>query len=169
VRTLGALVAVLSVLAAATNARVLPAWTAPATLPTGTSSGYWLTSPQGQITAFGVAGSFGSVSGPVNAPIVGMSSTVAGKGYWLAGTDVGVFSFGDASFAGSMGGTHLNAPVVGITPEAPRRLSRGGVRRRRVHFRGRCGLCRLHGRYPPERSHGRDGQCHRRWLPDGGR
>jgi hypothetical protein len=34
----------------------------------------------------------------------------------LAASDGGVFSFGDAQFSGSMGGTHLNAPVVGIAP-----------------------------------------------------
>jgi hypothetical protein len=32
----------------------------------------------------------------------------------LTATDGGVFSFGDAAFDGSMGGSHLNAPVVGI-------------------------------------------------------
>jgi hypothetical protein len=35
-------------------------------------------------------------------------------GYWLAGSDGGVFSFGHAGFFGSMGGTRLNAPIVGI-------------------------------------------------------
>ncbi|HLI74133.1 MAG TPA: SpoIID/LytB domain-containing protein [Acidimicrobiales bacterium] len=40
-------------------------------------------------------------------------------GYWLLGSDGGVFSFGDASFHGSMGGTRLNAPMVGMaaTPD----------------------------------------------------
>jgi hypothetical protein len=33
----------------------------------------------------------------------------------LAGaSDGGTFSFGDAAFLGSEGGTHLNAPIVGI-------------------------------------------------------
>jgi IPT/TIG domain len=36
-------------------------------------------------------------------------------GYWEAAADGGVFSFGNAPFYGSMGGTHLNAPVVGIS------------------------------------------------------
>jgi SpoIID/LytB domain protein len=41
-------------------------------------------------------------------------------GYWMAAADGGVFAFGNAGFDGSMGGTHLNAPVVGIaaTPDA---------------------------------------------------
>jgi IPT/TIG domain len=37
-------------------------------------------------------------------------------GYWEVASDGGVFSFGNALFYGSMGGTHLNAPVVGIAP-----------------------------------------------------
>jgi hypothetical protein len=42
-----------------------------------------------------------------------------GQGYWESASDGGVFSFGDAQFYGSMGGTHLNAPVVGVaaTPD----------------------------------------------------
>ncbi len=43
-----------------------------------------------------------------------MASTSDGKGYWLVAADGGVFAYGDAAFAGSMGGTHLNAPIVGI-------------------------------------------------------
>jgi hypothetical protein len=38
------------------------------------------------------------------------------RGYWLVGSDGGIFSFGNARFHGSMGGTHLQRPVVGITP-----------------------------------------------------
>jgi hypothetical protein len=36
--------------------------------------------------------------------------------YWLVGSDGGIFSFGSAAFHGSMGSTHLQRPVVGITP-----------------------------------------------------
>ena len=45
------------------------------------------------------------------------SLTIAGhatQGYWEVGSDGGVFSFGTADFYGSMGGTHLNAPIVGM-------------------------------------------------------
>ncbi len=34
----------------------------------------------------------------------------------MVGTDGGVFGFGDAHFRGSMGATHLNEPVVGLSP-----------------------------------------------------
>ena len=32
----------------------------------------------------------------------------------MVASDGGIFSFGDAGFYGSMGGTRLNAPVVGM-------------------------------------------------------
>jgi hypothetical protein len=43
----------------------------------------------------------------------------ATQGYWEVGSDGGIFSFGTAQFFGSMGGTPLNAPIVGIasTPD----------------------------------------------------
>jgi hypothetical protein len=43
-----------------------------------------------------------------------MAATPSGDGYWLVASDGGVFSFGDAPFFGSMGGSRLNAPVVGM-------------------------------------------------------
>jgi len=43
-------------------------------------------------------------------------------GYWTVASDGGIFSFGDAAshFYGSMGGSHLNAPMVGMsaTPDS---------------------------------------------------
>ena len=40
-------------------------------------------------------------------------------GYWEVASDGGIFSFGNAAFYGSMGGTRLNAPIVGmsVTPD----------------------------------------------------
>jgi hypothetical protein len=34
----------------------------------------------------------------------------------LVASDGGIFNFGDAGFLGSMGGSHLNAPIVGMAP-----------------------------------------------------
>ena len=34
----------------------------------------------------------------------------------MVASDGGIFTFGDAAFLGSMGGTHLNSPIVGISP-----------------------------------------------------
>jgi hypothetical protein len=42
------------------------------------------------------------------------TATLPASGYWEVASDGGIFSFGDAPFLGSMGGTHLNAPVVGM-------------------------------------------------------
>ena len=43
-----------------------------------------------------------------------MAETSNGSGYRMVASDGGVFSF-IAPFLGSMGGTLLNAPVVGIS------------------------------------------------------
>ena len=43
-----------------------------------------------------------------------MAATADGGGYWEVAADGGIFSFGDAVFHGSMGGTRLNAPIVGM-------------------------------------------------------
>src|SRR5207248_1185933 len=61
----------------------------------------------------------GSTAGmPLNAPVIGMTTTPTGKGYWLLGADGGVFTFGDAKFAGSTGAMHLNAPIIAIAAPA---------------------------------------------------
>jgi hypothetical protein len=68
----------------------------------------------GQVTASGLASTFGPALGHLNAPISGISDTPDDQGYWLAATDGGVFTFGDAAFFGSLGAVHLNSPIVGI-------------------------------------------------------
>ncbi|MGC8512913.1 MAG: beta strand repeat-containing protein [Acidimicrobiales bacterium] len=44
------------------------------------------------------------------------ATSTPSAGYWLAAADGGIFTFGDANYYGSMGGQHLNAPIVSITP-----------------------------------------------------
>ncbi|MGH9300686.1 MAG: IPT/TIG domain-containing protein, partial [Acidimicrobiales bacterium] len=39
------------------------------------------------------------------------------SGYRLVASDGGVFNFGAASYDGSLGGTHLNAPIVGMAAD----------------------------------------------------
>ena len=65
---------------------------------------------------FGSAAAFGSVSGPLNHPVVAITSTKDGQGYWLVASDGGIFSFGDATFYGSTGALSLNKPIVGMAP-----------------------------------------------------
>ena len=83
------------------------------------TEGAWQVGSDGQVQAFGGASSFGSLSGTLNEPIVGMASTPDGRGYWLTASDGGVFALGDAAFYGSLGNIHLNRPIVGMaaTPD----------------------------------------------------
>jgi peptidoglycan/xylan/chitin deacetylase (PgdA/CDA1 family) len=73
-----------------------------------------------QVTATYAFGDAPAAGAPVtsNLPLVG-AAAAAGGGYWEVASDGGIFSFGDASFHGSMGGTPLNAPIVGMaaTPD----------------------------------------------------
>jgi hypothetical protein len=77
--------------------------------------GYWLVAQGGGVSPFGNAQNLGMPFGLV--PTVGVAAASSG-GYWTVGSDGGVFSFG-APFFGSMGGTPLNAPIVGMasTPD----------------------------------------------------
>jgi hypothetical protein len=85
--------------------------------PTPDDLGYWLvTRGGGTVTPLGNAADLSTPTS--NAPVVGVADASTG-GYWWAAADGGVFSLGAAPFFGSMGGTALNAPVVGIasTPD----------------------------------------------------
>src|SRR5579884_18520 len=97
--------------------------------PTG--SGYTLVASDGGVFTFGDARFYGSagnlnlkapVAGivlgppaPRSGPPAGPPSPTPAGGYWLVAKDGGVFSYGNANFFGSAGGTHLAAPVVGMT------------------------------------------------------
>ncbi len=77
--------------------------------------GYWLTSSDGRVRAFGNAHFYGDLAGrALSAPIVASAPTPSGGGYWLAGADGSVYTFGNAHFYGSMGGRLLNSPIVGM-------------------------------------------------------
>jgi N-acetylmuramoyl-L-alanine amidase len=82
------------------------------------TGGYWLTSSDGGVFAFGAPfeGSAGAL--PLVEPVVGMAPTRDAGGYWLVASDGGVFAFGDAPFLGSMGGRPLNRPIVGMAATA---------------------------------------------------
>ena len=80
------------------------------------SDNFWLASAQGAVWDLGSAGAFGSVSGPLNHPVVAITPTKDGQGYWLVASDGGIFSFGDAAFYGSTGAITLNKPIVGMAP-----------------------------------------------------
>jgi hypothetical protein len=83
--------------------------------PLSNGTGYWEAEANGTVAAFGAAQNFGSLSGPLNRPIVGIAATPDGGGYWLVASDGGIFSFGDAAFHGSAGSLRLNQPIVGMT------------------------------------------------------
>jgi hypothetical protein len=78
--------------------------------------GYWIANSAGNVVAFGDAVNYGSVSGTLNEPIVGIAAMPSGHGYWLVASDGGIFAFGDAAFYGSTGGLTLNEPIVGLAP-----------------------------------------------------
>ena len=78
------------------------------------TSGYWLAFADGEVVAFGDTSILGQPGIVLNAPIVEIGSTDVGDGFRLVGADGGVFCYGNASFQGSMGGSPLNAPVVGM-------------------------------------------------------
>ena len=56
---------------------------------------------------------------PVDATVGLATASPTAGAYLSVAADGGVFAFGSAGFAGSLGGTHLNAPIVGVAaPQA---------------------------------------------------
>jgi hypothetical protein len=76
--------------------------------------GYWMSSANGYVFAFGNAGYYGSPGSSASSPIVSMASTPDGRGYWVAAANGAVFAYGDARYFGSLGNAHLNQPIVGM-------------------------------------------------------
>jgi hypothetical protein len=79
--------------------------------------GYWLVASDGGIFSYGDAGFYGSSASVPGQDIVGMAATPDGLGYWEVSTTGRVFTYGDAQFAGDTSALHLNAIIVGITPD----------------------------------------------------
>jgi hypothetical protein len=78
---------------------------------TPTVDGYWITSSEGRVFAFGDAALNAAVAGradsgltagpPSRAPIVSMAASPSGRGYWLVARDGGVFAV-NVPFRGSV-------------------------------------------------------------------
>ena len=84
--------------------------------PTPTSAlGYWTTTSDGAVYAYGGAPHLGGMGGrPLAKPVIALTPTPSGAGYWQLASDGGIFSFGDAAFHGSTGAMRLNQPIVGM-------------------------------------------------------
>jgi hypothetical protein len=76
---------------------------------------FWLATPSGTVLPYGVA-AYGSPAGPLNQPVVGITTSADRRGYWLVASDGGVFSYGDSHFYGSTGSLALNKPIVCMAP-----------------------------------------------------
>ena len=93
-------------------------------------TGYRLAAYDGGIFTFGAVNFCGSEGGqPLNAPVVGMTTTGDNGGYWEVARDGGIFTFGDAQFYGSRGEGFprpvSTSPVRSEQPEG--RVSRSGT------------------------------------------
>jgi hypothetical protein len=101
--------------------------TATALATTRDGDGYWLTTANGLVFAFGDTRYVGSTicldppacgaSVTPAAPITGIAPSPDGGGYWLVGADGGVFAFGAAPYPGSMAGVPLAKPVAAIAAD----------------------------------------------------
>jgi hypothetical protein len=80
----------------------------------GAQQGYWLAAADGAVYAFGSAASFGSVTGSLSSPVVGIAADPRAAGYWLVAANGAVLSFGAAPNEGSAAGFPLNKPMVGM-------------------------------------------------------
>ena len=82
---------------------------------TPSGAGYWVIGANGNIVAYGDAGSYGNLAGTsLPAAIVGGAATASGKGYWLADANGTVYRFGDTANYGSVAVNTLTGPIVAI-------------------------------------------------------
>ncbi len=82
--------------------------------PDPATGGYWLVAADGGIFSFNAPFSGSAVGSGLATPARAMATVAGGSGYWILGADGGLDGFGTAGNFGSMGGTPLNAPVVGM-------------------------------------------------------
>jgi hypothetical protein len=102
---------------ATTCSATLPSGSVVAAKPLPDGTGYVETDAAGDVSVFGAATCYGSLTGKtLNKPIVGIAIDRNTGGYWLVASDGGVFAF-NAPFLGSEGGKTLNKPIVGITTD----------------------------------------------------
>ena len=85
---------------------------------------------------------------PATTPPAPRAPASTAPGYWEVASDGGIFSFGNAAFYGSMGGTRLNAPVVGMAADPATGgywevASDGGVFSFHAPFYGSMGATKL--------------------------
>jgi hypothetical protein len=84
-------------------------------LPTG----YWEVTRSGRVYTMGSATAYGSITRPLNAPVVAMTPSPDAGGYYLVTADGGVFSFGDAAFYGSLPGIGIHVrDIVALIMDA---------------------------------------------------
>jgi hypothetical protein len=110
----------------------------------------WSVEPSPNVTAFGYLNSVACIGGS-GCFATGFAGTnlnnnftlqtlveqmqlpaVGNQGLWMSASDGGVFTFGNAAYYGSMGGSHLNAPIMGMASTSDGRgywlvASDGGV------------------------------------------
>ena len=72
------------------------------------------TATSSNLTANALAGSYQAAAVVPGLPNLVFDLTNVHHGYWMVGSDGGIFNLGYAPFYGSEGGTHLNAPIVGM-------------------------------------------------------
>jgi hypothetical protein len=82
--------------------------------PARNGNGYVLAASDGGVFTFGASVFYGSGSGVVNAPVVGVAGTFTGNGYTLTTRSGGVYNYGDSSFCGASGSASSTSPIVGL-------------------------------------------------------
>jgi hypothetical protein len=81
-------------------------------IPSG--QGYYLVSPTGQVSTFGHAQQFGSMTVPAGQTVAAIATTPTGLGYYIVTTGGEIAAFGDAQLFGPAR-VPANGPIAGMT------------------------------------------------------